>query len=329
MLGQYLHQLTLYEQLFKATYRYSDVFNSCLTMKPLAYENDPNELNDYIRCERISPIREYITYSKKCFFISSQLLFEPTDRYLVDHDITLRDNGFPLYQIKLNNQFLDQTVMFIQSRSTPFLGFIGGQSNGIHLNNSKYDSFTFSYVKTSTQLLEPPYRTMCRDYNEIGYKTLSHCIVSCKANYFIAEFNGWHADIPANGEYRLQVQYAPIRLKENKTLDKLMADRCGLACSKMEDCYREYYELNTIGQFERTDEQQMLGIYIYLPNGMNTKYFHSPRLHLIEYICYFASVFSLWFGFSIIAISKALIKAYRYYSCRRVKSVNEVAMISQ
>lgn len=139
-----------------------------------------------------------------------------------------------------------------------------------------------------------------------------------QADYFLREFNGWHADIPAGGEHNLQVHYAELKLKENKTLDKMMAERCLVRCGKQEDCTTEYFSMASIGQFEREAEkkesQHLHGIFIYLPTGRNTRYSHSPRLHLIEYICYFASVFSLWFGFSIIAIAKVLIKAYQFYS---------------
>lgn len=178
MLGEYLRKLLLYEQLYEATLGYRDIFNSCLIMKPIAFEAEKSE--DYIECDRISPIHEYLTYSKKCFLIASQLSGEDPKHFLVDHDTTLRDNGFPLFQILLNNEHLHLLVVFMQSRTVPFLGFMGGQTNGIHLNNSKYQSYTFSYSKTISELLKAPYQTMCRDYSEIGFKSLAHCIVSCK-----------------------------------------------------------------------------------------------------------------------------------------------------
>lgn len=97
----------------------------------------------------------------------------------------------------------------------------------------------------------------------------------------------------------------------------MMAKHCGHICSKQKDCKREYYSIAIKGQFERSvdfmHQDHLHGIFIYLPAGLNTQYLHKPRLHLIEYFCYFASVFSLWFGFSIITISRALINAYHYY----------------
>lgn len=299
---------------------YREIFNSCLIMKPVALEESTTE--DYIDCEQVAPILEYITYVKKCFLISSQMSQENEKRYLVDHDTTLRDNAFPLFQINLNNRHVDGLVVFMHSRSTPFLGFIGGQTNGIHLDNDKYASYTFSYSKTISELLLPPYKTNCKNYSTIGYQTHAHCIVDCKAACFGRAFNGWHADIPASGHFerrKLDVHYAELQWKENKTLDRMMAEECRVKCGKQEDCTTEYYTMVSIGAFERDhvhlpQYDPTHGLFIYLPSGRNTRYSHSPRLHLIEYICYFASVFSLWFGFSIIAISKALIKAYSYYN---------------
>jgi len=45
-----------------------------------------------------------------------------------------------------------------------------------------------------------------------------------KANYFISHF-GWHPDIPANEEYNLHVHFSEPNLKENKSLDKIMAEQ--------------------------------------------------------------------------------------------------------
>lgn len=96
----------------------------------------------------------------------------------------------------------------------------------------------------------------------------------------------------------------------------------------MEDCESEYYSTSIIGQFDRDPVNYPKynpwhGIFIYLPSGLNTHYVHSPRLQGVEYVCYFASVVSLWFGFSIITISEALVKAYELYQEHNInKKIN-------
>ncbi len=308
--GKYLRKLSLKEQLLNATISPQQFFNSCSVMKPIAFEEKYDI--DYIGCENVSQYQQYIDYHRKCFTIFSQLHNENNDNYIVDHDIILRDNGFPLYKIVLNNDYLQDLVVFIHSRSTPFLGFIGGQTNGMHLNNTKHVSYTLSYVKTTTRLLPSPYETSCLDYNTIGYKTQSHCIIICKAHYFIENFNGWHLDIPFSDEYSSDIQFSDNQWRENKTVDKLMANQCLKTCGKKENCFNEYLTMNIIGQFERevNKHDEWYGIFFHLPTGLNTKYIHSPRLHLVEYICYAASVFSLWFGISITTLSKVIIIFY-------------------
>jgi len=307
-------------------------------MKPLAFEHyfpAPNKYFNntpgYMNCSLISPIHEYVTYSKKCFLIASELSYNlPPDHFIVDHDITLRDNGFPLFLIKLNNQFVQRPVMFVQHRKVPFLGLIGGQTP-VHLNNSKYSSYTFSYGKTSLKLLPSPYQTQCRDYSEINFTSLSHCIIACKANYFVNNYEGWHPDIPYSGEYSsyLNVQYMEHKLKEDKELDKIASEQCRLACGKQDDCYSEYFNLIQMGHFERSadrkEDEDLFGIYLYLPTGIITKYFHSPRLHLTEFICYFGSIFSLWFGFSMITTSKMAIKLYCFYHKAKQQPVEQLS----
>ena len=206
-------------------------------------------------------------------------------------------------------------VVFVHSRHRPFLGFIGGQTNGIQLDNTKYISFTLNYVRTTTTLLPAPYETQCLDYTSIGYRSQTHCIIKCKTNYFREHFEGWHPDIKYSGEYDGNIVFAEQKWRQNKTLDKMMAHHCLEVCGKKEDCFNEYFTTNIIGQWDREVgvNDNLHGVFIYLPTGLNTRYIHSPRLHLIEYICYTASVFSLWFGISMTTLSKILIIFYNNY----------------
>lgn len=175
-----LRNLTLNEQLNKATISHKELLQECRIMTPIAFENSTENKDGFIPCNHVAAIHEFLTYSKKCFSIGLQLNNEPNDRYVIDHDATIRDNGFPLFEIRLLNKYLEAPVIFINSRTTPFLSFIGGQTNGFHVNNTKFVTHTFSYVKTITELLEPPFKTKCRKYEEIGYKSLMHCMNHCK-----------------------------------------------------------------------------------------------------------------------------------------------------
>jgi hypothetical protein len=327
ILTQYLRRLTIREQLLNATVSPHQFFNSCSVMKPIAYE-DRHDI-EYVDCKNISEYRQYINYYVKCFTIVSQLNNENNDNYIVDYDATVRDNGFQLFHLLLNDEYLDSVNIFFHSRHTPFKGYFGGQINDLHLNTTKYSGYSLTYVKTTTELLPSPYETSCLDYNSIGYKSQSHCIAKCKANYYMKLFNGWHADIPAPEDVP-DIHFASLFLRENKTLDKMMSNNCVKTCSKKENCFNEYFNIKVVEKWKKGDntDNQSIGdklheILIFLPTGMITKYTHSPRLHLQEFICYAASVFSLWFGISIITFSK-FIYAFLHYLTHKNDKENDI-----
>ena len=104
-IGGKLKELPLGEQLVNATINGEQFFNMCQVMKPIALENKFTD--DYIGCENISKIQETIDSSRKCFTLFSQINDQDDDDlFRIDHDIILRDNAFPLYQIHLNNKYV-------------------------------------------------------------------------------------------------------------------------------------------------------------------------------------------------------------------------------
>ncbi|XP_027199513.2 uncharacterized protein LOC113793653 [Dermatophagoides pteronyssinus] len=297
--------LTLYELLNNATYSSEKVFNKCRIIKPIAIEN--NETDDYINCTFISPIHESLTDVKKCFSIGLQLNNQSDDYFYIDHDMTIRDNGFPLYQISLFNKYIESPMILMHSRSIPFLGFIGGQTNVFRVNNTRSSFQLFNYFKTINDLLEPPFKTDCRRYEEIGYKSLMHCMNRCKSNFFIRNFNGQHGDVPTDNSFDLNMYFAPSKFKENKTLDKIMSNECLTTCSKRQECHSEFYTMSMMDDFERKPMQNRYEFDVYFSSTANTHYKHQPRMELVEFICFYASTISLWFGFSIIAFSRSVL----------------------
>ena len=215
-------------------------------------------------------------------------------------------------------------LLFIHSRRQPFFGFAGGLTNGQRLNFRKWGSIAMTYSKTTTSLLPPPYETKCMNYTTIGYKSQSHCMMKCKAEYFKQWFGGWHSDIPYNTEYDPNISFAEPKWSHNKTADKMISYDCLKVCGKKQNCFNEYFSTNIIAKWERGDgiRDNMHEILIYLPSGLNTRYMHTPRLHLIEYICYAASVFSLWFGISMTTISRVFVVLYNYYRNKNQRRVS-------
>ena len=102
LFNEHLRRLPLREQLLNATITGHQFFNSCKVMKPISMEG--LFVEDYIGCENISKVEESVDKHRKCFTLFSQNNGQNENNYRIDHDIILRDNAFPLYQIILNNR---------------------------------------------------------------------------------------------------------------------------------------------------------------------------------------------------------------------------------
>ncbi|XP_046912658.2 uncharacterized protein LOC124493606 [Dermatophagoides farinae] len=319
--------LTLYEILNNATHSSETVFNECRVIKPIAFEDQQKD--DYINCTLISSIHESINDARKCFSIGLQLKNESDDLFHIDHDITIRDNGFPLYEIGLFNKYIDSPMIFMHSRMIPFLGFIGGQTNGYRVNNTKSSFQLFNYVKTISDLLEPPFKSNCRHYEEIGYKSLMHCMNHCKSDFFIHNYGGQHGDVPTDNSYNLHLYFAPSNYKEDKNLDKIMSKKCLTTCSKRQECHSEFYTISMMDDIERKPLQNLYEFDVYFSTTANTHYKHQPRMEFVEFICFYASTISLWFGFSIVAFSRSVVHLIHQNSLAKAKRNSSISGTDQ
>ena len=130
-------------------------------------------------------------------------------------------------------------------------------------------------------------------------------------------------DIPFNTEHDPNITFASEEWRYNKTSDRVISDKCLSVCDK--NCFNEYFTPNVIARWARDVVDENLDeILIYMPTGLKTQYIHSPRLHLIEYICYTASVLSLWFGFSMTTLLKVLIAIYNSYKNKRRSKIESI-----
>ena len=222
-------------------------------------------------------------------------------------------------------------IVFLHSRRQPFFGFAGGLTNGVKLNFRKWGSIAMTYSKTTTLLMPPPYETKCMNYTTIGYISQLHCMMKCKAEKFKQWSGGWHSDIPYKTENDPDINFADPTLSHNKTADKHISYDCLKVCGKKQNCFNEYFSTNIIAKWERgygiKEDSVKDEILIYLPSGLNTRYRHTPQLHLIEYICYSASVFGLWFGISMTTVAKGFVVSYNYYRNKQKRRVSVASII--
>jgi hypothetical protein len=104
----------------------------------------------------------------------------------------------------------------------------------------------------------------------------------------------------------------------NRSIDVRYSKLCGDICYN-DDCYREYYCINHeyIGKINDS-------IYIlFVPQSTPTTIIvHSAKLRLQEFLCYIASIISLWFGFSIIVLNEIGLNIYKYVNNYFIKYCN-------
>jgi hypothetical protein len=93
----YLNTLTVKEQ-FHAIYLAEEVFsNSCVVMKPIAFNDSDFRLN----CELISPIRQSIDYYQSCFTFFSQINNKNNDKYSIDYDLSVKNYYSEMVRFKM------------------------------------------------------------------------------------------------------------------------------------------------------------------------------------------------------------------------------------
>jgi len=68
----------------------------------------------------------------------------------------------------------------------------------------------------------------------------------------------------------------------------------------MSECFKEYFIFNSVKGVISHFNKNNYYIYILYPSYPSTVYEIYPKMYFEEYLCLISSVFSLWFGFSIL-----------------------------
>lgn len=151
------------------------------------------------------------------------------------------------------------------------------------------------------------------DYTKLGFKSHSDYFVRCKVNYSMAQFGGRPSDVVADEQ--VDVDFVSNGNKTNFAFDEKMSKYCLDFCGNFPDCHSEYYHVELIRIVPQTN---WFYINIRSPIGFNTKYIHSPKLKLIEFLCFVGSQLSLWTGFTLLAISRCAFRCLQFFYKRFV-----------
>jgi len=295
IIDEYLNNLTV-EQQFNAIYSAKEVFNnSCQVMKPISFKIP----DFYINCELISPIKQSIDYIQSCFAFFTQINKEPNDRYFIDHDVSTKNYWSEMLKITIGLN-ISVIHLYLHSRYEMITDLNDDRFERITLNPNQI-SYT-KYHVTNVQLMPKPYKTSCVDYTQFGHRSKSDCILKCRIKYFRDHYRGWPGDYlteQSSDEYMFDITIFEI-LKKNGSLNLMLGRSCRKFCGFSNDCFKQYFSFKT--SIDQNFDQLNSILYIYPPDLPTLIFTHSPKIEIEEFICFIASIVSLWFGFSVMML---------------------------
>ena len=283
-----------------------DMFrNNCLIYRPIGFSGQLSEF--YIPCDQVSEYRLSLSRQHLCLTLFSQLLNESEDMYLIDYDIQHRNDK--MSQLKFNNlSSFDYIVLHIHSRNRI-----------IHHNFDKdykvldvrFDRIFLDYRKTSVELLPKPYRTGCVDHVKYGFKHRYDRLIDCKLKLFLETTGKFPHNFLA---YDLNSSLK-FDNKLRSDLDIKISDQCKRLYDPSPDCYAEYFKIDEV--LPMSDPGKMKrNLFISFPGVPTTVITHKPGIYLEEFLCYIASIFSLWFGFSMLFLSEIFVEFFKQINCK-------------
>ncbi len=302
----YLNKMDLKEQLL-ATLSYEEIFhNECYVMKTIAFNQSVN----YLNCNQIKATKTTIGYYWKCFRYFPQSFNESDDKYLINHDVSTRDNWKPIIYFHMSIDF-QAMALFMHPRNEGLTDFFGDNKLTIYFEN--HGLTLIKYQKTVIKLMPKPYRTNCVDYKLLGYQSKIGCIKECLKKYYIEKYGGLPAAFQFGSEYNGHFIENWPTIENNLSHNLLVSEKCTQKCGSNDDCYKKYINIRFIPNdnfFPRMNGSHR--ILILPPTSPNLIYTHSQKLHIDEFLCYVGSLVSLWFGVSILMISDIISRLHIY-----------------
>ena len=167
--------------------------------------------------------------------------------------------------------------------------------NGIQLEKNSWTTVDFTLI--SYYLLKSPYPTNCLDYSQTQWLSRTDCIRKCKINESLAKCGLLYhqMDVYKNEP---NVRFAVTDDQIKCINDLKLKDKCFKICPKY-DCFKQQFVQKVISKVIEKENQSILSLaFSTVPQ---ISHYHKPKLETIEFLCYLASIVSLWFGFSMIS----------------------------
>lgn len=176
--------------------------------------------------------------------------------------------------------------------------------------------FSFSYSLAINVLLEAPYKSNCKVYeNDPRYESKESCIDQCLTEGVKEKMK----KIPFSAVQLLPEKFPHISVADNsnpKINEQNIAIRkeCSAKCHQ-NNCYDEMF----ITKFIRSSFADNLNFRVYVTNEPVISSTLKPKLQTIEFLVYVLSCFGIWFGASFYSFSAVINKLSS--KCKGTKEV--------
>ncbi len=293
-INEFLNKLSVKRQ-FSLIYSAKEIFNnSCQVLKPIF----SIDTNSYVKCESISPVRQSIDYFQSCFTFFSQLNEENNDRYVIEYDVRIKNYWSEMVRIKIPTT-IPSIRLHLHSRNEMITDSYNDNMAKITFSFNRI-SYT-NYHMTSVQLMPKPYKTSCVNYKEFGYNSRADCVAKCKIKYFRNEYKGWPG-IYLTEEFSEELMLdIDSLLEKNESLDLILQKKCIKFCGLNDDCFKQFFGFYS--EKEVYDLGDVFMVTVSPPDLPTLIFTHLPKIQVEEFICFIASIVSLWFGFSVMMLS--------------------------
>ena len=306
-----LKNMTIKEQI-DAMFSEEYVFQNSKTCAVLRPKGIPGT-DDRVPSEEISPFIKSIDENFLCFTLFSQFDGQSDDRYIVDYsELKFRDLTEELVYFQIN-QNITSIHVYLHSRKERLYKYFH-EKTGINCNFEKGFVPSITYKKVIIRSLSKPYETNCFDYQKMGYNSNRECISQCRINNWERMMNGQWPGIYFTSNFNdakmFDVSNESGYIPEKLRMDKIIGDICRKQCHSFVDCYSESYELKIEKIMYMTD---MNWISIQPPSTPDQVIQHSPKITFEEFICFVGSLIGLYFGSSVIMLSKVCSLVSQYF----------------
>ena len=301
---EYFNKIKFNYSSIRGLVKDSEIFNQDYTIqnqmsmledepKQLIYcvcnRNINNGQGKYENCTEISNFTRYLDGLGYCFTSFLQMNQESDENYKVNHGNNLNNHPIILLIKKSEISLLNMISIKIHSRKQKVndissLGSFLMNVNDLDNCNLKYTQTVVKYITKNSCNSDP------------GSEAKEDCIARCYAKDFIERYQGY----PANHLIDLNVN--PTMFKGYKFIHKFSTehDNCRKYCETRIDCLNEYYLTSLHMPKEPGNFTNSFQILVEFPAHPKTIYEVNLKMTFEEYLCLMSSIFSLWFGFSIL-----------------------------